>query len=315
MDIPNERSSHTRPTPRGGGLIIVLVSLSAYAIYTNLHAQNFSAAYFCGAIIIASISWFDDLYSISTLWRFVVHLIAALIVVVFLGEFQSLNIPFWGAIKFGFYGKILTVLWIVWLTNAYNFMDGIDGLAGSQALTAGVGWLIAGSILGLETVGFYGGVIAFSSLGFLIHNWHPAKIFMGDVGSAFLGYTFAVIPLLSRTENWEIGSDLWIVAILLVWLFIFDTILTITRRIFKREKIWTAHRQHIYQRFVEMGLSQVKVTVLYVLISLTIVSLIIINLKVNDFRMWTLVIISSESIGLYIFSKVKEKEFQTRSES
>lgn len=308
LDVPNERSSHVKPTPRGGGLIIVFISLLAYGGYTSFITQNFSWAYFFGAIIIATISWLDDLYSISPLWRIVVHSIAAVLIVLFLGDFQPFEIPFVGVIKPNFYWRILIFLWIVWLTNAYNFMDGIDALAGMQAVTAGFGWLMVGKIVGLETVGFYGGVIAFSSLGFLIHNWYPAKIFMGDVGSAFLGYTFAVLPLLSFGEISEYKPNLFLVSVLLVWLFVFDSVLTLTRRLFKREKVWQAHRSHIYQRLVAAGLSQVRVTGLYVLISLTIVFLIFINLKISNFWTVSAVLIIIESLGLFIFSKIKEEK-------
>ncbi|MBA3335028.1 MAG: glycosyltransferase family 4 protein [Acidobacteria bacterium] len=307
LDVPNERSSHTRPTPRGGGLVIVLVSLLAYTIYTNFFTREFSWAYFGGAILIVSISWLDDLYSVSSLLRFIVHSIAAGLIVLYLGESQSIYIPFYGLLKSNFCPQIIIFLWIVWLTNAYNFMDGIDALAGMQAVTAGLGWLMVGKILGQETAGFYGGVIAFSSLGFLIFNRYPAKIFMGDVGSAFLGYTFAVFPFLFFRETVIDTAILPVVAILLVWLFVFDTVLTLTRRLFKREKIWQAHRSHIYQRLVAAGVSQVKVTGLYVLISLTIIILIFINLRINNFWSATIIIITIESLGLFIFSRIKER--------
>jgi len=306
LDVPNERSSHTKPTPRGGGLVIVLVSLSAYTIYTNFFTQDFSWAYFGGAILIASISWLDDLYSIPTILRFIVHSIAALFIVIFLGDFQRVEIPVWGVFEIGLYGKILTFLWIVWLTNAYNFMDGIDGLAGTQAVTAGIGWLIVGNIIGLETQSFYGGVIAISSLGFLIYNWQPAKIFMGDVGSAFLGYTFAVIPLLSNKENLINQSNLLMIGILLVWLFVFDTVFTLVRRLFRKEKIWMAHRGHLYQRLNLAGWSHVKVAILYFLISLQIVFIVIINLKTTKFWFAAIILILIESFGLFVFSKIKE---------
>jgi UDP-N-acetylmuramyl pentapeptide phosphotransferase/UDP-N-acetylglucosamine-1-phosphate transferase len=100
-------------------------------------------------------------------------------------------------------------------------MDGIDGIAGMQAITAGIGWLIIGELLGFGDVGIYGGVIAASSFGFLIHNWQPAKIFMGDVGSAFLGYSFAVLPLLAKNRSSDNYSLLPVIAVGLVFLFVF----------------------------------------------------------------------------------------------
>lgn len=271
FDVPNARSSHTTPTARGGGLIIVLICLLVYAFYTSFVTGNFQKGYFCGAILIALISWLDDLYSISFVWRFVVHTFSAALIIVTLGYFQKFNIPFYSEIDIGRAGAVITFLWIVWLTNAYNFMDGIDGIAGMQAVTAGIGWLLIGKMLGFQSTGFYGGIIAFSSLGFLIQNWQPAKIFMGDVGSAFLGYSFAVLPLLAINEigqTSENGGFMFLIALLLIWLFVFDTVFTFIRRILDGERVWEAHRRHIYQRFVIAGFSHQIVTGVYGLISI-----------------------------------------------
>ncbi len=200
LDVPNERSSHTMPTPRGGGLIIVLTSLFAYVFYNKITGRDFSGSFVLGAFIIALVSWLDDLFSISFVWRFLVHSIAAILFISATGYFTEIYIPFGGIFDLRFFGSILTFVWIVWLTNAFNFMDGIDGLAGMQAVTAGIGWLIIGKISGFDGASVLGGVLAISSLGFLLQNWQPARIFMGDVGSAFLGFSFAVLPLLAKSE-------------------------------------------------------------------------------------------------------------------
>lgn len=308
LDIPNERSSHKRPTPRGGGLVIVLVSLIVYAVYANFISQNFSLSYFLGAVLIAFISWLDDLFSVRVIFRILVHSSAAILVISNIGYFSTLQIPFFGKANPGIYGAILTFLWIVWLTNAFNFMDGIDGIAGTQAFTSGLGWLIIGKILGFETTGFYGGVVAFAALGFLIHNWHPAKIFMGDVGSAFLGYTFAVFPLLALKENPFAPEMLPLVSILLVWLFVFDTVVTFIRRIIKKERVWQAHRSHIYQRLIIAGCTHVKVTVTYGLISVITIMFLIVSCKSSDLRTLLPVIAVFEGIGLYILMLFSESK-------
>jgi UDP-N-acetylmuramyl pentapeptide phosphotransferase/UDP-N-acetylglucosamine-1-phosphate transferase len=273
LDVPNERSSHTNPTPRGGGLVLVVISLLIYTFYTGFVAGNFRWAYLSGAILIAGISWVDDLYTISFVWRFCAHIAAALLIIISLGFFQEVSLPF--AAKFslsGGVGMILTVLWIVWLTNAYNFMDGIDGIAGIQTISAGLGWLLLGNLYGAESNGFYGGVLAFTGLGFLIQNWQPAKIFMGDVGSAFLGFTFAAMPLLCQSEietNVRLESLLPAAALFMNWLFLFDTIYTFTKRLLRREKVWEAHRGHLYQRLVISGYSHRSVAALYGILSLS----------------------------------------------
>ncbi|MGI8639533.1 MAG: glycosyltransferase family 4 protein [Pyrinomonadaceae bacterium] len=282
LDLPNERSSHTTPTPRGGGLVIVLISLIFYLIYTNLVSHNFSWSYLLGASLIASVSWLDDIFDISFVWRILVHSAAALLVILTLGFFGEIYLPFGQNTEPGIFGAILTFFWIVWLTNAYNFMDGIDGIAGMQAVTAGIGWLIIGEILGFNDIGFYGGVIAFSSFGFLIHNWQPAKIFMGDIGSAFLGYSFAVLPLLAKNKSTDYYPLLPVISVGLVFLFVFDTLLTFFRRVLKKEKIWQAHRRHIYQQLVIKGFSHRSVTLFYSLISFILVGAIVFWLKIRN---------------------------------
>jgi UDP-N-acetylmuramyl pentapeptide phosphotransferase/UDP-N-acetylglucosamine-1-phosphate transferase len=282
FDVPNERSSHTTPTPRGGGIIIVLVCLIFYTINTNFVSHNFSWSYLLGATLVALVSWLDDVFDISFVWRILVHCAAALLVILTLGFFEEIYLPLAGKTEFGFFGAILTFFWIVWLTNAYNFMDGIDGIAGMQAITAGIGWLIVGEHLGFNEIGFYGGVIACSSLGFLIHNWQPAKIFMGDVGSAFLGYSFAVLPLLAKNKSSDNYPLLPVIAVGLVFLFVSDTLITFFGRILKGERIWQAHRRHLYQRFVIKGFSHRFVTLFYSFISFIFIGIIIFWLKTRS---------------------------------
>jgi len=266
LDVPNERSSHTTPTPRGGGLIIVFVSLSAYVIYNIMTGRNFSGSYLLGALIIAFVSWLDDLFTVSFVWRFLIHSLAAVLIVSATGYFTEIYIPFGGSFNLRIFGSILTFVWIVWLTNAFNFMDGIDGLAGIQTVTAGIGWLLIGKVLGFDGASVLGGVLAFSGLGFLLQNWYPAKVFMGDVGSAFLGFSFAVLPLLAnneRTESNFVSALLPLTAISLVWLFFFDTVLTFFRRVLNGDKFWQAHRGHIYQKMVISGYTHRFVSILY----------------------------------------------------
>ncbi len=264
VDLPNERSSHAVPTPRGGGIVIVAVCLVFYVLISVIYTHHFAWGYFAGAILIALISWLDDLHSISFAWRFLVHSAAAALVIFDLGFLHSLYIPAIGySMTLGISGMILTLLWIVWLINAYNFMDGIDGIAGLQAVLAAIGWYALGMFLGESGIYFYSGVLAVASLGFLIHNWPPAKIFMGDVGSSFLGFTFAVMPLLALDRVSDNAVFLPIASILLIWFFVFDAALTLFVRLFGRKKIWNAHREHIYQRRIIAGASHRSVTLLY----------------------------------------------------
>lgn len=196
----------------------------------------------------------------SVLWRLAVQSVASLLVV---SVYTSGGDYAPGAEIYRFVVPVFIFLWVVWLTNAYNFMDGIDGIAGLQAVVAGVGWLAAGIVLQQETIWFYGGILAFSGFGFLIQNWQPAKIFMGDVGSAFLGYTFAVLPVLAVGRSEKTFGQLFITAAALLWLFIFDTVFTFCRRALDAEKVWKPHRTHIYQRLVARGFSHRRVAAVY----------------------------------------------------
>lgn len=303
IDIPNERSSHTEPTPRGGGLIIDAVCLLLFLIYCVAFQIDIFWSYFAGALIIALISWLDDLFSVPAIWRFLSHSLAAILVVWGLGAWETLYIPFSGTAYLGQIGQVITFFWIVWMINAYNFMDGIDGIAGAQAFTAGIGWLLIGTLLGVENTAFYGGIVAFTSLGFLFHNWQPAKIFMGDVGSAFLGYTFAVLPLMAFKESKDQAILFPVIGVTLVTLFVFDSIVTLIKRILRREKIWQAHREHIYQKLVVSGFSHQFVTGTYAILSMIILGCLVLWILNRENLMdFVFLIIAFLLISLFIYS-------------
>jgi UDP-N-acetylmuramyl pentapeptide phosphotransferase/UDP-N-acetylglucosamine-1-phosphate transferase len=151
------------------------------------------------------------------------------------------------------------VLFVVSLTNAYNFMDGIDGIAGLQAVVAGIGWVGAGHYLGDSLLAGAGAAVAGASLGFLLFNWSPASIFMGDVGALFLGYLFAGLTAYASTRSALAATA----GLLFVWPFLFDTIVTLVRRAVKGENLLRAHRSHLYQRLVLNGASHQSMALLY----------------------------------------------------
>ncbi len=262
LDIPNERSSHTRPTPRGGGLAIVVVVLAGLWFYAALcpGAPWVALGIFTfGAVLITCVSWLDDLHSLPVWVRFTTHGLAACLAMLAFGYWPAVGWPGLGVVPLGVIGILLSFLWLVGLTNAYNFMDGIDGLAGGQGVVAGLGWAILGWIGGLSLVSVMGVLVAAASLGFLGHNWPPARIFMGDVGSAFLGFYFSALTVLAAQSN-----PVFVLAgIALVWPFIFDAVFTFFRRLCRGEKVWVAHRSHLYQRLVISGLSHAQVSGLY----------------------------------------------------
>lgn len=263
LDHPNERSSHTNPTPHVGGLAIVVVTLSGWFAYNWTSADYWPILpYVIGALVIAAISWLDDLWTLPTIVRLSVHGVAAGLAILSFGYWHTTSVPVLNQSGLGWIGLPLTFLWIVGLTNAYNFMDGVDGIAGLQAVVVGLGWVLLGWFGQQPHLSAMGMLIAGASLGFLVHNWPPARIFMGDVGSAFLGYTFAVLPLM--TAHVPHGdARLALVGALLLLPFVFDTGFTFVRRALRRENVFSAHRSHLYQRLVIAGQTHRFVTLLY----------------------------------------------------
>jgi UDP-N-acetylmuramyl pentapeptide phosphotransferase/UDP-N-acetylglucosamine-1-phosphate transferase len=277
LDVPNERSSHTRPTPRGGGLAIVLVTLAgwlAYALATAPGSWRILAAYAVGAGLIAAVSWLDDWRPLPAGLRLGAHGLGAAVALWGLGFWDAVDLPLLGPLRLGWLGVPLTFVWVVGLTNAFNFMDGIDGIAGGQALVAGLALSCLGWLCGQPLAAVLGLLLAASSLGFLLHNWAPARIFLGDVGSTFLGYTLALLPLMLRAggADRERGWTL-LAGVLVVWPFVFDSLFTLLRRLRKGENVLKPHRSHLYQRLVIAGCSHRAVALAYALLAVLGVSL------------------------------------------
>lgn len=266
LAIPNERSSHTKPTPSGGGVAIVLATLFGILVFALLTRQVNATLWFVitGGLLVALISWFDDLYTMPIQARLGVHSLSALCIVLGVGAVHQIALPPFGTLFLGWTGFFVTLFWIIGLINAYNFMDGIDGLAGAQALITGLAWAWLGYSIQAPLVMAFGLFIAASSLGFLGYNWPPARIFMGDVGSAFLGYSFATLTILATRKDPRLAC----VGLLLLWPFIFDTGFTLIRRWRNKENIFLAHRSHLYQRLVIAGHSHRNVTLLYAILAL-----------------------------------------------
>ena len=257
LDVPNARSSHRVPTPRVGGTAIVIGVFAGLAVarLTGAASVAHAGALAAGALAVAVISFVDDVRALSALLRLAGHLVIAVAVVVDVGPWPAHalidGVPL-ASMAAG-------ALWIAGLVNAYNFMDGIDGLAGGQAVVAAGGWAIVGVAVGAPALSGLALVVAAASAAFVGFNWHPARVFMGDTGSAFLGYTFAVMPLADVPS-----PRLFAAAALFVWPFLFDTGFTFVRRLAHGENVVRAHRTHLYQRLVETGLSHPRVSLVYV---------------------------------------------------
>ena len=253
VDEPNNRTMHQGSIPRGGGLVIVgLLLLSILvAIFISERPVLFSAL---GLLLFAwaSLSWLDDRFGLSAFSRGLVQLILATVSVFLLGWVDS--VLGW---HLGFFGPVLSVLGIVWMANLNNFMDGMDGLAASQAIVASSTLGLWFYFLGDHELALVCSVTAAACYGFLLLNWHPARIFMGDVGSITLGAFYGCLIVIAADRH-----EIPVLSLMLVFaVFVFDATYTVIRRVLKKEKFWLPHRSHWYQRAGLAGVPQ-KIVVL-----------------------------------------------------
>ncbi len=273
LDIPNNRSLHSSPTPRIGGLGILFgVAMSSIIFFPdNLQALLLPA----GCLVM--ISLVDDYFDLAARWRFLTHLFSAGLFIALLPSIDFLLIP-------------LVFFALGWMTNLYNFMDGADGLAGGMALFGfGVyGFLawVAGDV-GLAA---FSVSIAAAATGFLAHNFPPSRLFMGDTGSVPLGFLSAALGVL----GWQRGLWSWTLPVLVFSPFIVDASVTLLRRALHKESIWRAHRGHYYQRLVRMGWSHRRLALgEYTLMSGTALSGVMIVLEpdwqISIFAIWILI--------------------------
>jgi Fuc2NAc and GlcNAc transferase len=257
-----ERSSHTVPTPHGGGVAIAItwfIGLT-YLFFTHTIDTSLYYALMVG-IIISAISYVDDLYELSAKLRLFTQALVALLGLYFLGGFNELYLFFF-SIENPIITNIFSFILIIWFINLYNFLDGIDGYAGSEAIFLS----IAGYLL-FTDLHFI--VLAVSVLGFLIWNWHKAKIFMGDVGSTLLGYTVAIFTIYYSNQD---ATNFWI-WIILFGLFWFDATVTLIKRYRNREKLSEAHKKHAYQKLTQNGWKHDKVVLFSILVNIFLFTL------------------------------------------
>jgi Fuc2NAc and GlcNAc transferase len=260
VDIPNARSSHTHLTPRGGGLVFIGLWFITSLLALFFHFLNLQAAIILlpGALLVAITGFFDDRYNISTVLRALAYLSAAIIGIFALGGFTEIIIHTDYTLSLGLFGSIAAVLFIFWSINLFNFMDGLDGVAATEALfILGVGGFLIAEAGGYETAMWIWS-LAVLIAGFLVWNKPPAKVFMGDVGSTTLGFVIAMIALWSE-KKYGVPLLVWF---MLYGVFLVDTTLTVLRRLLAGERAYQAHRLHAYQRLNQAGLSHTTVLVI-----------------------------------------------------
>ena len=232
MDQPNDRSLHTLPVPRVGGLGIIIGLLTGWGVLHNSFLWSLAGC----VVVLVIVSLMDDLWGLSAFPRFLAHCVVASVFLGWLGWPQGL-------------AAIFSVLAVVWMINLYNFMDGSDGLAGGMAVFGFGFYALAAMTAENVELAAAAAVVAASTVAFLWFNFHPARVFMGDAGSIPLGFLAAAMGLLGMLHgDWPVWFPLMVFSP-----FIVDASLTLLKRILKREAIWQAHRSHYYQRLVRCG--------------------------------------------------------------
>jgi Fuc2NAc and GlcNAc transferase len=267
IDVPNQRSSHTRIVARGGGIgfsfifLVAILALGVGRVIPSRVAIGFAG----GGSLIALTGWIDDRKGLTQLSRIVLHLLSAAWAVAWIGPVPPLSV---GSISWnwGWIGQLVGVIAIAWMVNLYNFMDGTDGIAAVEAVTVALLAAALCSFAGLAATGHVYWLLASAVAGFLFWNWPPARIVMGDAGSGFLGFTFAALTLWCWAEDVRL---LWPCAILLS-VFIADATTTLLRRMMKGERWYEPHRTHAYQKLalrvghrpIALGVATINVLVL-----------------------------------------------------
>ena len=293
LDEINERSSHSVPTPHGGGIALSVVWFIGllYLNYIGEIDSSLFSALLVG-VIISIVSFFDDLYDLSPKVRLLAQALVAIGGLYFLGGFEELNLFFF-SVENPFLTNIFAFFMIVWFINLYNFLDGINGYAGGETL-----------FLALAGFSLFGGghflVLAMAVLGFLVWNWGNAKIFMGDVGSTLLGYNIAIFTIYYANIE-SINFWIWIILFSVFW---FDATLTLLRRKLNGEQLSLAHKKHGYQRLQQSGWSHKKVASYAILFNLLLFGLV--YLVANIFIAFIISIVLLFSIIKFID---KRKEF------
>lgn len=244
LDVPNSRSSHSVPTPRGGGVAFVLTYLVFLTLawwFSEVSGATFLSSAGAGAFV-AIIGFIDDHRHIAARWRLIGHFTAAVLVIAPLGPFPSIAIMGF-TLDVGLIGLVLSAVYLVWMLNLYNFMDGIDGIAGVQAVTTCLGMAFLYSLSQHLDLILPPVLLATCVAGFLILNFPPAKIFMGDAGSGFLGVVLAGFSLQAAFQQPELIWP-WLIV---MGVFIVDATFTLLRRLLRGDKVYEAHRSHAYQ--------------------------------------------------------------------
>ena len=300
LDMPNHRSSHAVPTPRGGGLAVtplLIVLVAGVFIYAGVRDIGHWLMLVAGAGL-GILSWLDDRHDLSAAIRFACQFVAVIV-----GVF-ALDQPVLGGIVPVWLDHVLVVFAWVWFINLFNFMDGIDGISGVEAGSIGLGIFILALFIPLPEfigLGYIGlGVVSIMA-GFLIWNWHPARLFLGDVGSIPLGFILGWVLLETASQG------AWVVALILPSYYLFDATITLIKRALRREKVWQAHREHFYQLAAQRGLSHSTVSAMIAIANLALIAVCFVEVDIpNWVRVVAALVVVLALVGLMLRMPAKD---------
>ncbi len=307
LDVPNDRSSHSIPKPRLGGVAITAAFYAACATMLISGARPFSsgvafAGVLAGGAIIALVGLIDDLRGLDARLKLLAQIIAASLAVASGLVLHEFKLPLVGTLDLGAFGAAATILWIVAIVNFYNFIDGIDGLAAGIGMIASSFLYFLAGLADAAGLGCLYAAMAGSSFGFLRFNFPPARIFMGDMGSTFIGYVFAVLAV--AAEGLGVPAFL---TLLLLGSAIGDAALTLARRALRRERLLSPHRTHYYQRLTSLGLSHKQVTLLEYLVT----TLLGVSAILAYHQQWTFIVFLSVMwIGFFLWTLAKIRSME-----
>jgi UDP-N-acetylmuramyl pentapeptide phosphotransferase/UDP-N-acetylglucosamine-1-phosphate transferase len=259
LDLPNNRSLHRKPVPRSGGVALLL------AFVTGFWASDWSISLWLAVGLIAAVSWFDDQFVVPVLVRLSIHFIAA-----------GLALHSTGFAASEVLLQLFVLVGIVWCSNLYNFMDGSDGLAGGMALFGFLVLAAAAKAAGADDVAIFCLCVSAGTFGFLLFNFQPARIFLGDIGSVTLGFVFSIVCIVGIARQiWP-----WWFPLVVFSPFVIDATVTLFARLLRGKNVFQAHDDHYYQRLIRMGWShrQLALVEYFVMVSVAVIALIALRL-------------------------------------
>lgn len=263
LDYPNERSAHKNPIPRGAGISFYLSFniILAFLLWQERISLQYAFPLMMGGAVVVVLGYWDDLSSISALIRLFVHFLASVFIFSLLSNGFSEHVDISFLPSWPWLTTIFCILFIMWFINLYNFMDGSDGLAASMGIVGSILIAVISFLQGNPNLALIYIVLAYAIGGFLMLNWTPAQVFMGDAGAYFLGYVFGSLALITKLYY---SSSLY-VHLIIFGFFIVDATWTLIRRAVRGEKLYLGHRTHAFQKLISNGWGAGRVLTFYIL--------------------------------------------------